>query len=257
MAASVKNAYITKHDQFILQMNTLPEYILLESPYLLLFVLTIVYFSMLYFGVSSLFISVCKSLHARKMLNKIIDAQPGQAQITSEIRHSVRSIIVFGLTAMLMAFLIRNGFIILLPDTVLNTLTGVVILNLWNEVYFFIIHRVMHTRFLMKHVHYIHHQSKIPTVYSVYSFHWFEAFLLGSVQVTVALVMPLSPMAIMIYPFTSILLNLAGHCNYRFGNGTGESWKVFATQHNQHHHKGRKNYGFALNFLDKLYNIKP
>jgi Delta7-sterol 5-desaturase len=101
-------------------------------------------------------------------------------------------------------------------------------------------------------VHVVHHRSKVPTVFSVYSLHWFEALLLSSVPLTIAPFLPFAPLAIAIYPTVSILLNFAGHCNYRFGNGKGDSWKLFATEHNEHHRLGRKNYGFALNFFDKI-----
>jgi sterol desaturase/sphingolipid hydroxylase (fatty acid hydroxylase superfamily) len=66
------------------------------------------------------------------------------------------------------------------------------------------------------------------------------------------LFVPLSPLAIFLYPLASILLNFAGHCNYRFGNGQGADWKLFGTHHNAHHAKFTKNYGFASNLLDKI-----
>ena len=144
------------------------------------------------------------------------------------------------------------GVVTLLPDTVFNILSGIVILSLWNEVHFFIVHRIMHLPFFMKNVHYIHHRSKVSTVYAVYSFHWFEAFLLSTVPLTIMPFIPFSPFAIFLYPLASVLLNYSGHCNYRFGKGNGKSWIFFGTHHNQHHFKGRKNYGFALNFLDRL-----
>ncbi len=128
------------------------------------------------------------------------------------------------------------------------------LLTLWNEVHFFVVHRLMHFDFFMRHIHFIHHKSRIPTVYSVYSFHWFEAFLLSTVPLTILPFIPFSIVAVFIYPFVSILLNFAGHCNYRFGNGKRDQWLNFGTAHNTHHTKGRKNYGFALNFLDKLFS---
>ena len=108
----------------------------------------------------------------------------------------------------------------------------------------------------MKKVHYIHHKSLVPTVFSVYSFHWLEALLLSTVPLSIVPFIPFSFTAIALYPMSSILLNFAGHCNYRFGKGKGESWRLFGTHHNEHHNKGRQNYGFAINFLDKLFSYK-
>ncbi|WP_371735312.1 sterol desaturase family protein [Zobellia sp. B3R18] len=112
----------------------------------------------------------------------------------------------------------------------------------------------MHQKFMMRHVHFVHHKSRIPTVYSVFSFHWVEALLLSTVPVTIAPFVPFSIIAIFIYPLISILLNFAGHCNYRFGSGKGKGWKLFGTHHNEHHSRGRQNYGFALHLLDKIFS---
>ncbi|MAJ50119.1 MAG: fatty acid hydroxylase [Flammeovirgaceae bacterium] len=167
---------------------------------------------------------------------------------------SMQSIIIFGFSVIPIIYLIRKDFIVLLPNTWPIIFLGIVLLTIWNEVHFFIVHRLMHFNFFMKHVHFIHHKSRIPTIYSVYSFHWFEALLLSTVPLTILPFIPFSIVAVFIYPFVSILLNLAGHCNYRFGQGKGNYWVNFGTAHNEHHTKGRKNYGFALNFLDKLYS---
>lgn len=220
--------------------------------YTTLFGLSFVYFLVLYFGIAPLFDSVCKVLHTKKIVHQIVQKEATKKQVLFEIKHSLKSIFIFGTSIIPIVYLIRLGVITFLPNTIFNVLLGLVILNLWNEVHFFIVHRVMHLPFFMKNVHYIHHQSKVPTVYSVYSFHWLEALLLSTVPLTITLFVPLSPIAIAIYPLVSVLLNYSGHCNYRFGNGTGKSWYLFGTHHNEHHFKNRKNYGFLSPFLDYL-----
>ena len=175
-------------------------------------------------------------------------------QIIFEIKHSIKSIIIFGFSLIPIVYLVRIDVIQLLTNKWFNVLLGIIILTLWNELHFYIVHKMMHQKFMMKHVHIIHHKSKIPTVYSVYSFHWVEAFLLSTIPLTIVPFIPFSILAVFIFPFVSILLNFSGHCNYRFGEGKGESWKLFGTHHNEHHSRGRKNYGFALNFLDKLFS---
>lgn len=235
-------------------MDILIENILSNYSYPLLFGLTILYFLILYFGVGSLFLVICKFLEKKNLLHKIIDKEVTKKQIRFEIKHSLKSIFVFGFSILPIIYLIRIDFIELLPNTWLNIIVGLVILTLWNEVHFYIVHRIMHQKFIMKKVHYIHHRSSIPTVYSVFSFHWIEALLLSTVPLIILLFLPFSIIAVFVFPLVSILLNFAGHCNYRFGNGKGTSWSLFGTYHNQHHSRGRKNYGFSLNFLDKLFS---
>lgn len=235
-------------------METLIEDVLYNYSYLALYGLSFGYFTLLYFGIGPLFLSCCQHLERKGLLRRIESKKVTREQIAFEIKHSFKSIVVFGFSIIPIIYLVRVNAIELLSNSWGNVLMGIVILTLWNEVHFYVVHRIMHQRFMMKHVHVIHHKSTIPTVYAVYSFHWLEAFLLSTIPLTIVPFIPFSMIAVFIYPLVSILLNFAGHCNYRFGDGKGNSWKLFGTHHNQHHSKGRKNYGFALNLLDKFFS---
>jgi len=235
-------------------MEKLIETILFHYSYLQLFGLTVAYFTILYFGLGALFLATCKLLARYKILHKITDRKVSAEQVMFEIKHSIQSIVLFGLSAIPIIYLVRIDLIKLLPDTATNILLGLMVLTLWNEIHFYFIHRLLHQKFLMNKVHYIHHKSTIPTTYSVYSFHWLEAILLSTVPITIVPFIPFSVVAVLIYPTVSILINFAGHCNYRFGSGTGDRWWLLGTYHHEHHSKGRKNFGFALNFLDKMFS---
>jgi lathosterol oxidase len=234
-------------------METLIHQVVYVYPYPIVYILTWGYFFLLYFVVGFIFLSTCRFLAKQGWVHSITQ---GATQTHYEIEQSLQSIIIFGFSGIPIMFLIRSGAIAVSENSVLNITVGLLILNLWNEVHFFMVHRLMHTRFLMKHVHYVHHRSKVPTVYAVYSFHWFEALLLSTVPLTIAPFVPLAPLAFLLYPLCSILLNFAGHCNYRFGKGEGKRWYCFATGHTQHHRKGSKNYGFLLPFFDKLFKTQ-
>ena len=234
--------------------RTLTNHYLFNFDYYQVFGLTLLYFSFLYFGIAPLFNALCRYLHTRKILNRIIEPEAEKKQIIREIKNSCISLLIFGFSGLPVVYLIRNGTIQLLPDSIWNITWGLLVINLWNEVHFYLVHHLMHLPFFMRHVHYVHHRSKTPDVYSVYSFHWVEAFLLSTVPVTITPFIPVAPMAIMLYPLASILLNYTGHCNYRFGNGTKPDWKSFASRHHTHHSSGTKNLGFALNVFDKIFS---
>jgi len=233
-------------------MHEYVENIIFKYSYTSLYVLTFLYFLVLYFVLAPVFLKTCTFLYRKKILNKIIDEKATKKQIHFEKLHSLKSIFVFGFSIFPIIYFIRIGIITLLPNTIINIVLGIVILTIWNEIHFFVVHRIMHLPFFMKNVHKAHHKSKITNVYSVYSFHWFEAFLLSTVPITIIPFIPFAPIAFFLYPFASILLNYAGHCNYRFGNGIGEGWKLLGTHHNDHHYKFKKNYGFASNLLDVI-----
>ena len=247
------NLKVTKPTKKSFMSYFLKQFILYQAPYIALFFLIFFYFLILYFGGSFLFNKITQYLETRKWLHRITNKPATPIQIRFEIKHSVVSMGLFGVSGSILIALIRAKIFLLATDTWLNLIIGVTILNIWNEIYFFIIHRLLHLPFLMRHIHWIHHKSVVPTVYSVYSFHWIEAFLLGSVPISIAYWVPFSPMTLLIYPVTSILLNFAGHCNYRFGDGTGSKWFTFGTTHNEHHSKGAKKYGFGTFILDLIH----
>ena len=160
-------------------MESLIKNVLYDYSYVVLLGLSFAYFLLLYLGIAPLFLTICKFLESRKLIHKIRSEEVTRKQIIFEIKHSLKSIIVFGFSIIPIIYFIRLDIIELLPNTWYTVMGGIIVLVLWNEVHFYLVHRLMHKKFMMKHVHYIHHKSYTPTVYSVYSFHWFEALLLS------------------------------------------------------------------------------
>ena len=235
-------------------LETVKHYLLFEAHYSVIFLLTFFYFLFLYFVLGFAFAKTCDVLLQRNLLNRIILEQASEKQTKTEMKYSLGAMLMFSLTSVIFIYLVRHQVFTLSPDSISNTILGVTLLTLWNEVYFFIIHRLMHIPFMMRRFHHIHHRSVTPSVYSVYSFHWFEAFLLGNVPLTLAPFIPFSALTLFLYPLASILINFAGHCNHRFGNGNGISWLTFGTTHNTHHAEGVKKYGFATFLLDSIHS---
>ncbi|MFA0963220.1 sterol desaturase family protein [Roseivirga sp. BDSF3-8] len=216
--------------------------------------LTIAWFLFLYFPLGYFFLRTCRRLHRKGVLTKISNRPPFPGQITYELKHSFLSIVIFGITALPLVWLLRHGAIQVLPDSPANVLYSVVVLTLWNEVHFFMIHRLMHTGWFMRHIHHVHHRSHTPTPWSVFSFHPLEAFLLSTLPLTIAPWLPLAPLGILLFPLVSIILNFAGHSNYCFGNGKTGAWLGFSSRHAGHHTGTSRSYGFALLLPDLIWN---
>ncbi len=223
--------------------------------YFSLWAIGFIYFLILYWGLGSLFLWTCKKLERKGWAEKIVNQEVTKEQLEWEQKYSFVSIIIFGFSIWPVAWLIRNGFSNPGSDTFWAILLGLLLLNVWNEIHFFLVHRLMHIPFFMKNVHKIHHRSRVPTVWSVYSFHWLEAWLLSTVPSVLCLIFPLPLLAIAIYPINSILFNFAGHCNYRliFLRRQNDG---LATRHVIHHQKSNRNFGFASDILDKLTHWK-
>lgn len=218
-----------------------------------LFVLTTLYFAFLYFVLGWLFWKTCRILLHYGLVERINNHPYTREQLRFELQHSLYSILIFGFSAWPLKFLIGLNIIQLRETTLLNTLLGLLILTFWNEIHFYLIHRLMHLRPMMKLVHRVHHKSVVPSVFSVYSFHPVEAALLSSVLLVIAPFYDFSPAALMLFPTVSILINFCGHSNYRLVLKHRPRWLLFATKHNDHHGKAGEKFGFMTNFMDDLF----
>ena len=221
-----------------------------------LVLLTTAYFAFLYFGLGWIYWKICRLL-ARRGWMEPINPQPYPRQEQRfELRQSAISIVIFGFSALPLAYMIERQIIHPGANTAGNIVLGLAILTLWNEIHFYLIHRIMHLPWMMRHVHRIHHRSVRPSVFSVYSFHPLEAALLSSVLVTIAPFYPFPTAALALFATVSILINFAGHSNYRLTLHNPGKWLRFATKHNDHHGKAGRAYGFMTNFMDDLFTKK-
>jgi Delta7-sterol 5-desaturase len=221
-----------------------------------LFLLTIAYFTTLYFGLGWFFWKMCRLFFKQGWMKKISELTYSKTQLLFEIKQSAFSILIFGFSSLPLAYFIRTNVIHLRENTLQNTIIGLFVLTIWNEFHFYIIHRIMHLPALMKHVHYVHHRSVVPSVFSVYSFHPLEAALLSSVLLCIAPFFDFCSAALMLFPTVSILINFIGHSNYRLALKTNQKWLLFATKHNDHHGKAGREFGFMTNFMDNFFTKK-
>lgn len=218
------------------------------------FIAMLVFFNILYWSVTLIGLSLFRYLEKKNALLKVDNHFQYPGQMSKEIWQSMRSIFIFSLQGIaIQQGLIHNWFQISY-DFNWWFLPQVILLFLWNEIHFYWCHFLLHTRFMMKHVHWVHHHSKEPTVFSTFSFHWLEAFLLGTVIVFPLIVYPFQAVAILSLPIMSLLINLLGHCNYDlFSKNNPAHVLKFSYRHSMHHKKGKGNLGFLLPWLDNLF----
>lgn len=212
------------------------------------------FFSILYFSGTIIASVIINILTKKGKLHPIYHARKS-GQTKDEIFKSFISIIVFSLQAIPMQLLMANGIIRVSFSNGWNCLWEIPILFLWNEIHFYACHWLLHRRWFMKNVHYVHHRSKEPTVYSVFSFHWIEAFMLGTVIFFPLLIHSFHILSILSLPVMSIILNLMGHSNHESESEKDtEAVSRFTFRHTMHHKWSGGNFGFMLPWLDQLFH---
>ena len=224
------------------------------SEWWLTFLFTLLFFTVLYFGGIALMQTILGRLSNRNIVRPIIQFEY-TGQWRTEIKNSMFSILVFALQAIPLQLLYTQDIIIIGRTGIWNCLWEIPLLLLWNEVYFYASHWLLHRPWFFKNVHHEHHLSKEPTLYSVYSFHWFEAFLLGAVIFLPLLIHPFHVISVLSLPVMSISLNLLGHCNHETETDRSPDYITrFTFRHTMHHKWSRGNFGFMLPYFDMMFN---
>lgn len=216
------------------------------------FIALFVFFNLTYWLITLIGLALFKKIAKTKQLTKI-ETSLYQGQTKREIWQSMCSIFVFSLQGILIQQgLVYDWFQI---SYAFNWwfLLQVLVLFLWNEIHFYCCHYLLHTKWMMRNIHRVHHHSIETTVFSTFSFHWAEAFLLGTVILFPLFVYPFQAAAILFLPVMSLIINLIGHCNYDlFATHDPKHVLKFSYRHGMHHKKGRGNLGFLLPWLDTL-----
>ncbi len=133
-----------------------------------------------------------------------------------------------------------------------------VLMMLILDTYSYFSHRLLHWKPILKHIHIIHHRSKVPTAFSTIAFHPVESLVQWLVFPLIVYTVPCHiTMMIVVFGFT-FLVNNMGHLGYEFypkGLVTHPifRWSNSSTFHNMHHTHVSCNYGLYFNFWDTLF----
>ena len=191
-------------------------------------------------------------------IGRSLDPRPLQAgQVQREWRQSAVSVLIFGLGMIFPWGLLQLGWARLDPDAgAWQIACEMAALAVWNDVHFWVNHRLLHTRWLRR-FHGAHHRSVVTTPFATYSFHPVEALLLGNVILAPMLVHDFSFWSLASLPVLSLVFNNIGHANYDFFPGVAYShWFAASRRHHLHHACHAGNYGFQFTFMDRLFGTR-
>ena len=107
----------------------------------------------------------------------------------------------------------------------------------WRTVHFYSVHRLIHSRFLYKNVHYLHHRSRNPAPWSGLSMHPIESFGYFTCVLT-PLVFTAHPVHFLFIKLHADISPIPGHHGYASGDASGQGKAYLKGQqfHWLHHH---------------------
>lgn len=138
---------------------------------------------------------------------------------------------------------------------------GLLLFLVFNDLWFYCWHRLLHRPTLFRHVHAVHHKSVDVNPFSVYSFHPIEALILGSAVIPFVLLVPMYLPVLAVAQVIGLANNVMSHLGYEFlprwyGRIPPFSFMNTATFHNLHHTELRGNYGLLFRFWDRLFGTE-
>ena len=122
----------------------------------------------------------------------------------------------------------------------------------FHEAHFYVIHRLIHTPFLYKWVHSVHHNSANPSPWSSLSMHPVELLLYFS-DVLIHLVLPSHPMLMLYHLQVTGTGAVVGHIGFdkiEVGDTAADS---HAYAHSLHHKHFEVNYADGLMPFDRIF----
>jgi Delta7-sterol 5-desaturase len=193
--------------------------------------------------------------------HRIQPRRPSNKAFAREIRYSVSTAIIFSLVGLATYHLVRAGVLRVYRD--LDSygwpwwFASVALAIVIHDAYFYWTHRALHSRWLFKRVHRIHHLSTSPSPWAAYAFSPGEALVNALVLPVILLVVPMHDSAIFVFLVYMIVMNVIGHLGielYPRGWVTSRwtRWYSTSTHHNLHHRDCHGNYGLYFTWWDRL-----
>lgn len=213
----------------------------------------VLWFSALYFGFGALNWWLTRQLLPRLGYGRVLDTRAlPRGQVRREMGEAFVSILVFGVGLLAPWAMLKLGWARLASEpSFVRIALECVVLFFWNELHFYLNHRLLHTK-LLRRFHGQHHQSHTATPFSTYALHPVEAVMLGSVPLLPMLVHDFSFQALAALTVISIALNSVGHSNYEFSrHAPARGWRAASRRHHLHHACYHGNFGFLLDVFDR------
>jgi len=211
-------------------------------------------------GAGGVYLVINIALAAHLRSRKIRSRTPNAAQIWREILVSMRTVLIFACTGTVISLAALNNLIPIYDQIAtygLAYFTGsILFIVVAHDAWFYWSHRMMHNPRLFRLLHRTHHRSHNPTPFTSYSFDSGEAVINAIFLPLFVAIVPMHPLALLIFVIHMMLRNALGHCGYEVfpANRHGHplfGWLTTVTHHDLHHAHAGYNMGLYFTWWDR------
>ncbi|MEO7316926.1 MAG: sterol desaturase family protein [Ginsengibacter sp.] len=225
---------------------------------------TVIFFIVItgrYFLLSGLFYAIFYIWYPEKWKSrKINNREFKKGQLKTEIKWSMLSAAIFAVTAAATVIIWQKGYTKVYTTIALSDWwyfpLSLIIYMLLQETYYYWIHRWMHIPRIFLIVHKVHHDSKISSPFTAFSFHPIEALLQAVFIPVLLMIIPIHLYVIIALLTIMSLSSVVNHLDieiYPEGSQNNFSkWVIGATHHAQHHQRYKYNFGLYFTIWDRL-----
>lgn len=214
-----------------------------------------------YFLVAGIFYLAFYVWFPNKWLSRKINKKPYKKnQLKTEVRWSLLSSIIFSIAGTITVILWQKGYTKVYTDADLYGWwylpLSLIIFMLAHETYYYWIHRWMHIPSVYRIVHKIHHDSKIASPFTAFSFHPWEALFQAIFLPLMLMILPMHYYVIVVQLVIMTISSVINHLDIEIypknSRNTFGKWVIGATHHSLHHKQFKYNFGLYFTFWDRI-----
>ena len=216
-----------------------------------------------WFGLYITTVAICYLLIYRLpsiKTRKLQTTSNANLDLKSQILISIAYLVLTAILGVIFSVLANRGFFQIYTQISTFGLgyfaISIVLQTILFDLYFYISHRLLHTKFLYSRIHYLHHRIKYPTVTTTLALHPLESVNVFIFQVLLNLLLPMHPLALIVGHLIIYVGNTIGHFGHEiFPKKLRELLPLLGTAsfHDLHHKHERCNYGFFFMWYDKKF----
>ena len=201
----------------------------------------------------------------RRLAHRLISGWPRPGDVRREIVYSASSLLLYTMGAAAILGLLAIDRVEIYAEPLKHGLAWLLlslpVLIVWQDMSFHFTHRLMHTRWMFRHVHGVHHRSREPSPWAAYAMHPVEALVNGGVPLLALAVVPVQEQVLGLFVLHQVLRNVHGHAAIEsLPRGFARHWFwgrfTSTTHHHLHHETAQGNYGLWFTWWDRVFGTE-